>query len=147
MINNTITFSYITNKCLPEQVTLTSEQHCPGLQSGTATSVHCSASVHPPLSIAHEYLQYRSPVASQIVQFDPGGHGCNIQAMKYNYAKHNKYSMYANVNATNYKINFRIYTSSYIDMKPVIVRMSIVTCQAIKHASLTTAKCYSNIFS
>ena len=55
--------------------------------------------------------------------------------------------MYANVNATNYKINLRIYTSSYIDMKPVIVRMSRVTCQAIKHASLTTAKCYSNIFS
>ena len=51
--------------------------------------------------------------------------------MKYDYAKHNKYSMYAYVNATNYKTNLRIYTSSYIDMKPVIVRMSRVTCQPI----------------
>ena len=81
MIYNTITFSYIANKGLPEQVTLTGEQHWPGSQSRFGTSVHLSSSSHPPLLLSHDCTQRRSPVASHVVQIVPGGHGCSKQAM------------------------------------------------------------------
>ena len=72
--------SYI--RSLPVQVVVTFEQHSLGLQFGLATSVHRYPSSHPPLSIAHEYTQYGSPVASHILHSDPVGHSCIKQAMK-----------------------------------------------------------------
>ena len=67
--------------CLPEQLTLTGEQHWPGLQCWLATSTHCCPSGHPPLSQAHEFTQYGSPVSSHVLHFVPGGHGRNKHAM------------------------------------------------------------------
>ena len=72
--------SYI--RSLPVHVIVTFEQHSPGLQVCTVTSVHCCPSLHPPLSIAHEYTQYGSPVALHSLHFDPIGHRCLKQAMK-----------------------------------------------------------------
>ena len=69
-------------RSLPVQVVVTFEQHSPGLQVGAATSEHCSPSAHSPLSIAHEYMQYGSPVSSHTLHSDPVGHGRIKQAMK-----------------------------------------------------------------
>ena len=66
---------------LPEQVVLTREQHWPGLQVSTATSAHWDPSGHPPLSTAHEYSQYASPVSPHILHIVPGGHCRNKQAI------------------------------------------------------------------
>ena len=66
---------------LPVHVIVTFEQHSPGLQVGTVTSSHRYPSPHPPLSMAHEYTQYASPVASHTLHSDPLRHGCHKQAM------------------------------------------------------------------
>ena len=65
---------------LPEQVILTCEQHWPGLQVGTATSVHWDALGQPPLSTVHEYSQYVLLVSLHILHIAPGGHCCDKQA-------------------------------------------------------------------